>query len=375
MVKRLATYAALLLTVSMSGLIGAPAWAAGSPWGADYFPNVPLVNQDGKKVMFYDDLLKDKKVMIDFIFSLCDQGCPLDTANMVRVQKLLGSRVGTDIFMYSITLDPENDTPEKLKEYAKQYGAGPGWQFLTGTRADIDAIRDKLGQRSSKEEHANAVQVADMATGRWIRIPLATDPRYIVTEIQNALYPGWSVGKKLASFAHAPKPNVFGPGQVMFANRCAACHTFGKGDMLGPDLMGLTERRELNWIASYLTSPNEMRARKDPIALKLAKTHKVLMPNLNLTKKEVAEMMGYLVAKSVAPAKGEAAKQPLLTADASGAAKSGAMDHDHAQHDHSKHDHAQHGHAQHDQARQDHAQQHDHAQHDHAQHDHGSAQK
>lgn len=222
MIKRLATFAALFLTVSISGLIGAPAWAAGSPWGADYFPNVPLVNQDGKKVMFYDDLLKDKKVMIDFIFSLCDQGCPLDTANMRRVQKLLGPLVGKEIFMYSITLDPENDTPEKLKEYAAQYGAGPGWQFLTGKREDIDAIRDKLGQRSAKEEHANAVQVADMATGRWIRIPLATDPRYIVTEIKNALYPGWSVGKKLASFANAPKPNVFGPGQVMFANRCAA---------------------------------------------------------------------------------------------------------------------------------------------------------
>lgn len=369
MIKRLATFAALFLTVSISGLIGAPAWAAGSPWGADYFPNVPLVNQDGKKVMFYDDLLKDKKVMIDFIFSLCDQGCPLDTANMARVQKLLGSRVGTEIFMYSITLDPENDTPEKLKEYAAQYGAGPGWQFLTGKREDIDAIRDKLGQRSAKEEHANAVQVADMATGRWIRIPLATDPRYIVTEIKNALYPGWSVGKKLASFANAPKPNVFGPGQVMFANRCAACHTFGKGDMLGPDLMGVTTRRELNWIASYLTSPNEMRARKDPIALELAKNHKVLMPNLNLTRKEVAEMMGYLVAKSVAPAPSEAVKQALMTADATGAAKSGAMVHDHSQHDHSQHDHAKHDHAQHDHA------QHDHAQHDHAQHDHGSAQK
>jgi len=180
MIKRLVAVAGLFLVASILGMLGSAAWAAGSPWGKDYFPNVPLVNQDGRTVMFYDDLLKDKKVMIDFVFALCDQGCPLDTANMARVQKLLGARVGTDIFMYTITLDPENDTPQKLKEYAEQYGAGPGWQFLTGKRQDIDAVRYALGQRGVKEEHANAVQVGDMATGRWIRIPLAADPNYIV---------------------------------------------------------------------------------------------------------------------------------------------------------------------------------------------------
>ncbi|MBI2319046.1 MAG: SCO family protein, partial [Betaproteobacteria bacterium] len=98
-----------------------------SPWGKNYFPNVPLVTQDGKMVRFYDDLLKGKKVLINFIFAQCEQGCPLDTANMARVQKLLGERVGSDIFMYSITLDPEHDTPKVLKEYAAQFGAGPGW--------------------------------------------------------------------------------------------------------------------------------------------------------------------------------------------------------------------------------------------------------
>jgi protein SCO1/2 len=78
------------------------------------------VTQDGKTVLFYDDLLKGKKVLLDFVFALCEDGCPLDTANMARVQKLLGSSVGKDIFMYSITLDPEHDTPKVLKEYADQ---------------------------------------------------------------------------------------------------------------------------------------------------------------------------------------------------------------------------------------------------------------
>lgn len=344
MIKRLVRFAAWLLAVSIAGMFGG-AWAAGSPWGADYFPNVPLVNQDGKTVRFYDDLLKDKKVMIDFVFALCDQGCPLDTANLVRVQKLLGSRIGKDIHMYSITLDPESDTPEKLKEYAEQYGVGPGWQFLTGKREDIDAIRYKLGQRSAKEEHANTVQVADMATGRWIRIPLAADPNYIVTEVTNALFPEWSVGKSLKSIAEAPQPGVFGPGQVMFANRCAACHTFGKGPLLGPDLMGITARRERSWIANYLAGPDKMRARKDPIAMELAKNYKVLMPNLKLTKKELGEMIEYLEAKSVPGPTALAQQQAVVTPLAVGGEKPGALAHDHHQHDHAHHDHAHHGHA------------------------------
>jgi protein SCO1/2 len=336
--NRFVTFAGLLLAVSISGMLGGAAWAQpkGSPWGADYFPNVPLVNQDGETVRFYDDLLKDKKVMIDFVFALCDQGCPLDTANMARVQKMLGSRVGRDIFMYTITLDPEHDTPKALKEYAEQYGAGPGWQFLTGKREDIDAIRYKLGQRGEKEEHANTVQVGDMATGRWIRIPLAADPNYIVVEVNSSLFPGTSDGKPLKSIAEARRPEVFGPGQVLFENRCAACHTFGKGNLLGPDLIAITARRERDWVMRYLASPNQMRASKDPIALELARKNKVLMPNLKLTQKELGEVMEYLEAKSD-PGPNREAPQVVMAA---GGDMPVATAHDHSQHDHAHHDHA-----------------------------------
>ena len=335
LIKKLVIFAAL--AVSLSGTLAgsAPAAPAGSPWGEGYFPNVPLVTQDGKTVMFYDDLLKDKKVLIDFAFALCEDGCPLDTANMARVQKLLGDRVGKDIHMYTITLDPEHDTPKVLKEYAQQYGAGPGWLFLTGKREDIDKIRFKLGERGRKEDHANAVKIGDVARGQWIRVPLSADPNYIVTEIKNTFEPGWSAGKKLKSIAAAPQVGVFGPGQVMFANRCAACHTFGKGTELGPDLMGITARRERNWLINYLAEPNKMRARKDPIALELARNNKVLMPNLSLTNKEVAELMEYMEAKSVPPSKPEA---PQAVPAAAGGDKPVAGAHDH--HDHHAHQHA-----------------------------------
>src|SRR6185295_1914542 len=85
------------------------------------FPNVTLTTHDGKKVKFYDDLLKDKIVIINFMYIRCQGTCPGTTANLVKVQKLLGDRVGKDIFMYSITLKPEEDTAKDLAAYAKAY--------------------------------------------------------------------------------------------------------------------------------------------------------------------------------------------------------------------------------------------------------------
>lgn len=110
-----------------------------------YFPNVELTTHEGKKVRFYDDLIKDKIVVINFMYANCEGICPALTMNLAKVQKLLGERVGRDIFFYSITLKPEVDTPKALNGYAKMHGAGPGWLFLTGKPADIELLRRRLG--------------------------------------------------------------------------------------------------------------------------------------------------------------------------------------------------------------------------------------
>jgi protein SCO1/2 len=99
--------------------------------GADWFTNVELQTHEGRTVRFYDDLLKDKIVLVNFMFTDCGDVCPGMTQNLADVQKLLGDRVGRDIFMYSISLQPEIDTPEKLKDYADMFDVGPGWLFLT----------------------------------------------------------------------------------------------------------------------------------------------------------------------------------------------------------------------------------------------------
>jgi cytochrome oxidase Cu insertion factor (SCO1/SenC/PrrC family) len=118
---------------------------ADTPWGGDYFPNTLLTDQDGHQMRFFDDMIKGKVVVINFIFTSCSDSCPLETARLRQVQKLLGDRVGKDIFFYSISIDPLSDTPEVLKAYAQRFQVGPGWKFLTGEFADVTDLRKKLG--------------------------------------------------------------------------------------------------------------------------------------------------------------------------------------------------------------------------------------
>src|SRR5476651_2114272 len=141
---------AIALALLLTAVIAFPAQRAfaappGSQWGANYFPNVVLTTQNGKKVHFYDDLIKGKIVVIDLIYTHCKDMCPLETARLAQVQRLLGDRVGKDIFFYSISIDPKQDTPEVLKAYAEKFHAGPGWLFLTGKEEDILLISKKLG--------------------------------------------------------------------------------------------------------------------------------------------------------------------------------------------------------------------------------------
>ena len=111
--------------------------------------NVPLVTQDGEQVRFYDDLIKGKIVAVNFIYTSCMFTCPLETARLAQVQRILGERVGKDIFFYSISIDPGHDTPPVLKAYLEKFGVGPGWLFLTGKKEDIVQVVGRAGGRTS----------------------------------------------------------------------------------------------------------------------------------------------------------------------------------------------------------------------------------
>ena len=160
-----------------------------------YFPNVVLTTHEGKKVRFYDDLIKDKIVLINMMYAECDGVCPGITANLVKVQKALGKRIGRDIFMYSITLKPEQDTPKALKEYAKMHGAKPGWTFLTGDPKDIEMLRRKLGFTNpdkeldaDKSQHVGMVRYGNEQLTRWAACPGMANASWIV---ESVLFVDW----------------------------------------------------------------------------------------------------------------------------------------------------------------------------------------
>ncbi len=135
---------------------------------AKYFGDVELINQDGKKVHFYTDVLKGKTVVVNSFFTTCTSVCPPMNRNMEKIQEALGDRVGKDVFLVSITVDPEVDTPARLKDYAKKFHAGAGWMFLTGKKENLDWALYKLGQFvETKDDHTTILIIGNEPTGLW----------------------------------------------------------------------------------------------------------------------------------------------------------------------------------------------------------------
>ena len=157
---------------------------------ARHFPNLTLRTQHNRAVRFYDDLIKDKVVILNFMYAECDGICPGMTANLVKVQKLFGPRVGRDIFMYSITLEPAHDTPAVLEAYAHDHGAGPGWTFLTGRPEDIERLRRSLGfvdpdpvVDRDKANHIGNIRYGNEPAMLWAACPGLADPQWIAESI------------------------------------------------------------------------------------------------------------------------------------------------------------------------------------------------
>src|SRR5205085_194413 len=183
----------------------------------------PVTTQDGKTLRFYDDLLKGKSVAVLLFYTSCQDTCPLETANLVQVQKLFGDRMGKDIFFYSIAIDPW-DTPKENKAYAQKFGVGPGWLFLSGKEADIQQIARKLGlSRSSdvinKDGHSANLMIGNVADGMWMRNSALDNPQFLATTIGNFL--GWKNQQADRSYAEA-RPLSIDKGQFLFQSRCQA---------------------------------------------------------------------------------------------------------------------------------------------------------
>jgi protein SCO1 len=147
---------------------------------ASYFPNTTLLTQDNKPVHFFDDLLKGKTVLINFMFTTCAGVCPAMTSNLLKVQDYLGERVGKSVNMISISVDPTVDTPEALKKYSDNYKVKPGWSFLTGKKEDVDLVLRKVGGFvKDKNDHTSLLVVGNVETGEWMKVFAMTRPAEI----------------------------------------------------------------------------------------------------------------------------------------------------------------------------------------------------
>ena len=154
----------LILVTTMSVYAQQPAPSA----AAKYFSDVELINQDGQKLRFYSDVLKDKIVIINAFFSTCTSVCPPMNRNLEKIQDALGDRLGKEVFLVSISVDPENDTPERLKEYSQRFHAKPGWLFLTGKKENVDWALYKLGQYvETKNDHTSILIIGNEPKGLW----------------------------------------------------------------------------------------------------------------------------------------------------------------------------------------------------------------
>ncbi len=189
---------------TLIGLAGCATGAALAAWGARQprlrpgvagqgigplsLPNVVLTTHEGRTVRFYDDLLRNRIVLVNFMYARCSGTCPAQTANLRRVQLALGDRAGREVYMYSLTLKPREDTPDVLRRYARRHGIEPGWLFLTGSADDIELLRRRLGFTdpdpvvdADTSSHIGMVVLGNEPLQRWMACPALTEPALIVT--------------------------------------------------------------------------------------------------------------------------------------------------------------------------------------------------
>ena len=294
--RRLLLAAAAALAVAAVAA-PAPSEAQGRRWGDGYFPNLPVVTQDGKTLRFYDDVLKGKIVIVNFMYTNCPDICGLATARLSQAEERLRELVGKELFFVSLTVDPEHDTPQKLKEFADSFGIGDGWLFLTGKPEDIRAINAQFGERSgSLDQHRLGIVLGNDATGEWARNSALGDMERFILDVRS-MDPKWRdrvMGVRTATSDSGYELSTE-PGQVLFKKMCAPCHTIGVGDRVGPDLRDVTLRRDRDWLTRFIIDASQMRREKDPTALALADKYKgVRMPRLGLTKNDAEDMITYL---------------------------------------------------------------------------------
>jgi protein SCO1/2 len=290
-----------VVTIMMS-LTSSPVGAARpySAWGENYFPNLELVTQDGEKLKFYDDLIKDKVFAISFIYTRCTDSCPLETAALRKLQKAMGDRVGRDVMFYSISIDGDRDNPAELKAYAKKFNAGPGWLFLTARPEDVVLLRKKLGlygggaEGQALNEHGISILMGNERAGQWIKRSPFEETKSLMRVLTSRLQ--GKMGQQVASVKPLDDAPATSTGEMLFRSNCEACHSLGTEEGIGPGLSGVVAQRDPVWLRRWIKEPDRMIAEQDPDALSIYQKYNNLpMPNLRLSDHDVETLFHYLM--------------------------------------------------------------------------------
>lgn len=185
------------LMVGVGSLLGAaPALGQSKSGDADkqdspartYFTDTVLINQDGQRMRFYTDLLKDKVVIINTFFTTCTSVCPPMSKSLQALQTWLGDRLGKEANIISISVDAEVDTPPRLKDYAQKYKARPGWYFLTAKKQDAEVALRKIGMFvEDKDDHSTIIIIGNLQTGLWKKAMGLAKPEDLIKVVESVL--------------------------------------------------------------------------------------------------------------------------------------------------------------------------------------------
>ncbi|MBV8226304.1 MAG: SCO family protein, partial [Verrucomicrobia bacterium] len=147
-------------------------------------PDAELIDQDGKSVHLYTDLVKGRVAALSFIFTTCTTICPLIGADLGRLQTELGQALGGNIVLISVSVDPATDTPERMKAWGAQFGAKPGWSLLTGDKQTVDQLLKRVGLYTPDiQSHSPFLVLINDRTGDWTRVSALETPPAKIAEI------------------------------------------------------------------------------------------------------------------------------------------------------------------------------------------------
>lgn len=147
-----------------------------------------LMDQNGVQVRFVSDVVGDRIIALNFIYTDCSTACPVVSAIFSKLQGQLGEKLKQDVRLVSLSVNPAADTPERLKAYAKRFHAGSEWVWLTGEKAQVDALLKGLGVYSiDYTTHAPLILVGDPMRNVWTRFNGFANPKAIAARIDELL--------------------------------------------------------------------------------------------------------------------------------------------------------------------------------------------